>query len=163
EALPALRAINPSISRALLGLADSAREAFAETERRSFAAMPKERLPVGSIFALAAIRDLPSEALTLVVEREAAFFKLDVAINRTRVRNFRCVLQRGAGSVAFGRTMVEVSAGLVRIGGALEIEPVETKPINVPGPTVAGPWSIRAVLDEPEPALGERIATLDLD
>jgi tRNA(Ile)-lysidine synthase len=163
EALPALRALNPSISRALLGLADSAREAFVETERRSFAAMPKERLPVGSVFTLATIRDLPTEALTLVVERESAFFKLEVAVNRTRLRNLRSVLQRGTGSVAFGRTVVEVSAGLVRIGGALEIEPIEPKPVNVPGATVAGPWSIRAVLDAPEPAPGERIATLELD
>lgn len=143
EVLATLRSLNPSVGDALRGLASSAREAFEFVEKRSFEVQPRERGPIGALFALAPFRGLPSEALTLVIEREAMFYHLQPGINRTRIENLRAVLARGAGGVAFGDTVVEVSCGQVRVGPRLE--PVEAFPgavLNVPGSTRAGPWRV---------------------
>ncbi len=105
--LEQLRELNPSVEDALRGLAESAREAFSLIEKRSFEVQPRERGPVGAIFALGPFRELPSEALTLVIEREAAFYHLKPDVNRTRVANLRAVLAKGTGTVHFGDTVVE--------------------------------------------------------
>ncbi|GMV85812.1 MAG: hypothetical protein AMXMBFR80_16670 [Dehalococcoidia bacterium] len=153
EVLRTLRSLNPSVDDALRGLASSAREAFELVEKRSFEAQPRERGPIGAIFALGPFRDLPPEALTLVVEREAAFYHLQPETNRTRIENLRAVLRKGSGWVAFGDTMVEVSCGQVRLGPRLE--PVEAFPaaiLNVPGSTRAGPWRVDVLTSPVDPA-----------
>ena len=152
ETLPALRAVNPSIESALIGLAESAREVFADVERQALGLAPLERGPVGAIFSLERVAALASEALTLLVEREASFYSLLTDVNRTRVQNLRMVLLRGAGQVRFGDCAVEVSSGKVRIGPPLlEIEGFAARVLNVPGVTVAGPWRITVATD-PLPA-----------
>ncbi len=141
ETMAALRTHNPDIQRALIGLAESAREAFEPIERRSFEVQPRERGPVGAIFELSRFAALPSEALGLVIEREAGFYHLQPETNRTRVRNLGAALRSGSGRVRFGDTAVEVSSGLVRVGPVLEaVEPFESAVLNVPGSTRAGPW-----------------------
>ncbi len=163
DVLAALRAVNPSIESALVGLAQSAREVFAPVERAALAAQPVERGPGGSIFPLAAIADLPAEAVTLVIERESAFHGLVAEVNRTRVRNLRSVLERGSGEVAFGPAVVEASAGLLRIGAAqaagAAVAPVI---LNVPGVTVVGSWRIEATTSPPAPGSGAAFATINL-
>jgi tRNA(Ile)-lysidine synthase len=155
EVLHALRSVNPAVGDALRGLAASAREAFEHVERQSFAVQPRERGPVGAILSLDAFRQLPSEALTLVIEREAAFYHLSPAINRTRIGNLRGVLERGAGSVYFGDAMVEVSCGQVRIGPRLEpVEPFPAVILNVPGSTRAGPWRVDVLTAAPDDLAG---------
>ncbi len=149
--LEQLRALNPSVDDALRGLAESAREAFSFIEKRSFEVQPRERGPVGAIFALTPFRDLPSEALTLVFEREAAFYHLKPEVNRTRVANLRAVLTSGTGAVHFGDTVVEVSCGCVRLGPRLEpVDPFPAAILNVPGSTRAGPWRVDVVTSEVE-------------
>jgi tRNA(Ile)-lysidine synthase len=143
ELLPVAVRFNPSIADALLGLADSAREAFELLEKRSFEARAAARGPVGAVYDLAALAGLPAESLLLVIEREAAFFHLEPEVNRTRVRNFREVLRRGSGQVAFGDTVVEVSASRVRIGPRLEpVEPIAPVILDVPGSRRVGPWRV---------------------
>jgi tRNA(Ile)-lysidine synthase len=148
--LEQLRALNPSVDDALRGLAESAREAFSFIEKRSFEVQPRERVPVGAVFALGPFRELPAEALTLVIEREAAFYHLQPETNRTRIANLRAVLAKGAGAVHFGDTMVEVSCGAIRLGPRLEpVEPFPPAILNVPGSTRAGPWRVDVVTSEP--------------
>ncbi|MGE5597444.1 MAG: tRNA lysidine(34) synthetase TilS [Hyphomicrobiales bacterium] len=161
EALPALRAISPGVDRALLGLAESAREAFGATERRSFEVQPIERTPVGSVFDLEPVAALPSEALGLVLEREASFYNLPIETNRTRVRNARQVLRSGTGQVAFGGVLLDVSCGRVRIGPAMEAESFEPKVLNVPGITIAGPWKVEVRTDPLDPQPGASLAAID--
>jgi len=161
ETLPALRALNPSIEDALLGLAASAGEVFAGVERQALGTQPKSRGPEGAVVALEAMAALPNEAVTLVVEREAAFYSLGVELNRTRVENLRSVLGRGSGEVRFGEAVVEVSCAQVRIGGPLAPpEPFETKVLNVPGVTVAGPWRVEVSTDPLAPIPGTLPATV---
>jgi tRNA(Ile)-lysidine synthase len=143
ETLDALRAVNPDVDDALLGLAASAREVFDGVEKLSFTVQPVERLPIGVIFDAAKLAGLPGEALMLVVEREAAFFKREPDVNRTRVENLRSVLASGSGEVAFGDIVLEVSCGQARLGPPLlEGEPFESRVLNVPGVTLARPWRV---------------------
>ncbi len=148
EVLPRLRDVNPSVDDALLGLGASARQLFAAIERRSFEVQPVARGDRGAIFALAPIAALPAEALTLVIEREAAFSKLRPEVNRTRVENLRTAMARGSGGARFGDTLVEVSCGKVRIGPELG-RPVtfEAKALNIPGATLVGEWRVEATTD----------------
>jgi tRNA(Ile)-lysidine synthase len=140
--LAALREVNPSAEAALIGLAAHAREAFAPIERQALALQPECRTPAGAIFELPAFAELPSEAVALVLEREAAFYRLDPEVNHTRLANLRSVLQRRSGSVQFGEEAVEASGGRVRVGPALgDVEPF-TAVLNVPGSTRAGPWRV---------------------
>lgn len=162
ETLPALRLVNPAIEDALLRLAASAREAFARTEKESFGAQPVARLPIGVIFRTEALAALETEALSLVIEREAGFFSLRPEVNRTRLTNLVAALSRGSGEVAFGDVVVELSCGSARIGLRLEeVEPFEGKVLNVPGATVVGPWRIE-VATSPFPITpGAALAVVD--
>jgi len=125
--LDQLRSLNPSIDHALRGLAESAREAFSFIEKRSFEVQPRERGPVGAVFALAPFRELPSEAMTLVIEREAAFYHLQPEANRTRVANLRHVLAKGSGAVHFGDTVLEASCGVIRLGPGSNGGPIHAR------------------------------------
>ena len=148
ETLAGLRSVNPDVGSALIGLAASAREVFEGVEKQSYGVQPRERLPIGAIFEAAKLAALPNEALTLVVEREAAFFKREPEVNRTRVENLRAVLSSGAGEVAFGDIVVEVSCGQARLGPPLlEGEPFEERVLNVPGVTLAVPWRVTVATD----------------
>ncbi len=159
--LDQLRALNPSVDDALRGLAESAREAFSFIEKRSFEVQPRERGPIGAIFPLAPFRALPSEALTLVIEREAAFYHLQPETNRTRVANLRAVLAKGTGTVHFGDTVVEVSCGVVRLGPRLEpVDPFPAVVLNVPGSTRAGPWRVDVLTSETDPTPGSPVIAL---
>lgn len=141
ETLAALRALNPDVHRSLIGLSESAREAFEPIERRSFEVQPRERGPVGAIFEAAKFAALPAEALGLVIERESAFYHLEVETNRTRVQNLQAALAARSGAVRFGDAVVEVSSGQVRVGPVLEaVELFEPAVLDVPGSTRAGPW-----------------------
>ncbi len=143
ETLPALATLNPSIHDALIGLAESAREAFEPLEKQSLAVQPRERGPVGAVFEATALASLPSEALLLLVERESTFYHLRVEGNRTVLRNLADVFARGSGSVSLGEAEVEVSCGLARVGPHLEeVEPFAGVVLNVPGDTRAGPWRV---------------------
>ncbi len=164
ETLPALAELNPSVKDALLGLAESAREAFGPIERRSFEVQPRERGPVGAIFDAAAFDGLPSEALGLVIEREAAFYHLQPETNRTRVENLREVLAAGAGTVVFGDTEIEVSCGAVRVGPGLEaVEAFAPTLLNVPGVTAAGRWMAEARTDQIEATEAAPVVGIDFD
>lgn len=144
ETLPGLRALNPSITDALVGLAASAKEVFAPVEKASFAVQPQERTAIGAMFALAGLRALQAEALALLIDREASFYHLRPEVNRTRMENVARVLAKGAGSVRFGDAVVEVSCGFVRIGPPLGPAAVLAAAIiNVPGDTRAGDWVVR--------------------
>ena len=159
ETLLALRAVNPSIDRALRGLASSAREVFEGVERESMAVQPRERTAIGAIFATEPFAALQDEARTLVIEREAAFHHLEPEVNRTRVENLKAILRRGTGEVLFGDTLVEVSCGSVRVGPPLEAaESFEAKVLNVPGTTIAGPWRVDL---RTEPLPGALAAEID--
>ncbi len=159
--LEQLRALNPSVEAALRGLAESAREAFSLIEKRSFEVQPRERGPVGAIFALGPFRELPSEALTLVIEREAAFYHLKPDVNRTRVANLRAVLAKGTGTVHFGDTVVEASCGVIRLGPRLEpVDPLPAAVLNVPGSTRAGPWRVDVLTSEVDPIPGSPVIAL---
>ncbi len=154
EVLPGLRKVNPSVDEALLGLAASARDVFAGIERQAMGAQPSARPEHGSVFALAPVATLPAEALTLLVEREAGFFKLAPEVNRTRVENLRQALTAGSGRVRFGEAEVEVSCGQVRIGPPRSVpEPWPTKILDVPGVTIAWPWRIQVSTGD-QPAAG---------
>lgn len=161
QTLPALREINPSVERALLNLADSARQTFADVERQSLEIRPLQRGPVGTLFDLADVRSLPAEALTLVIEREASFSKIDPAISRVRIENLRNVLNRGAGLIHMGQCIIEVSCGRVRIGPAIE-QPAtfEPKIIDIPGATVANPWRVDVALKAFDETPNARVFTL---
>ncbi|MEO9254837.1 MAG: tRNA lysidine(34) synthetase TilS [Tepidiformaceae bacterium] len=155
ETLGALRAVNPSIEEALIGLAASAREVFADVERGSYSVQPSDRSPIGAILPLQPLRALGNEATMLVIEREAGFYSLNTEVNRTRLQNLRSVLERGSGQVRFGEAVVEVSGGKVRVGPALLPEdPFEPKVLNVPGVTIAGPWRVTVATDALSPADG---------
>lgn len=152
ETLAALEAVNPSVGKALLGLAESARELFVPIERSALETQPQSRGPYGAIFATPALLNLETEALTLVVEREASVFHAVAAVNRTRLRNLRDVLRSGSGSVRFGDAEVEASGGMTRIGPVLSsAELFEPTVLNVPGLTAAGPWMVE-VATSPLPA-----------
>ena len=143
EVLPAIAAVNPGISRALLGIAGSAREAFSLLERASMEAQPLERTSTGAIFKAETLRRLTGEARGLVIEREAGFFKLAFEVNRTRLENLDTVLRSGTGMVHFGDVVVEVSMGKARIGpGRADTREIEARPLHVPGVTRAGAWRI---------------------
>jgi len=156
ETLPALRQMNPAVDGALLNLAESARQVFDSIERQALELRPIMRGPVGTTFALADVRALPTEALTLVIEREAAFGKAEASIGRSRLRDVRDVLVHGSGLVAFGPCVVEVSCGQVRVGPQLEdVEPFEARVLNIPGSTAAGPWRVDVSTDVVEGSAGE--------
>ncbi|GIW13047.1 MAG: hypothetical protein KatS3mg062_0486 [Tepidiforma sp.] len=159
--LPALRGINPAVEEALLGLAASAREAFDLLERRSFEAQPLERGPIGAIFRTHDLAALPGESLALAIEREAAFYHLEPALNRTRLENLRAALRRGTGRVCFGSVAVEASVGRVRIGPPLEpVEPIEPVLLDVPGSRRVGPWRVDVATAPLEPAATAPVAAL---
>ncbi|HET7737516.1 MAG TPA: tRNA lysidine(34) synthetase TilS [Tepidiformaceae bacterium] len=163
ETLPLLRQANPALDTALLGLAANAREAFAPIERQSMAVQPKERVPVGAVFALAALRELQTEALLLVIEREMTFFKMVPEVNRTRLLNLRRALETGAGEVQFGPAIVEVSCGQVRVGPATEPAPTfEPVILNVPGVTRAGDVIVTAATDPLTAGIGEWTGSVDM-
>lgn len=148
ETLPALRQFNPSVDKALVGLAESARQVFDGIERQALELRPTERGPVGSVFELGPMRALATEALTVVIEREAAFGKVEAAVGRARLENLRDVLTSGSGTVSFGACMVDVSCGKVRIGPVLEeVDTFEPAILNIPGTTAAGQWRIDVALD----------------
>ncbi|MCC6388826.1 MAG: tRNA lysidine(34) synthetase TilS [Dehalococcoidia bacterium] len=159
--LPALRSENPSVDAALRGLAASAREIFADVERAANGASPAERGAMGAVYATSTLRALPAEALTLVIEREAAFSKLDPDVNRTRIENALRVLATGHGEVAFGQALLEASCGWTRIGPVVEREPFEAKVLNVPGATLAGPWRVEVSTSELEARPGASLAAID--
>lgn len=162
ETLAALRAVNPDVHDALLGLAASAREVFEGVEKQSFAVQPVERLPIGAIFDAAKLAGLQSEALTLVVEREAAFFKREPEVNRTRVENLRSILTSGAGEVVFGDIVVEVSCGQARLGPPLlEGDSFQGRVLDVPGVTIAGPWRVTVAGDPLPVVAGAGYARVD--
>jgi tRNA(Ile)-lysidine synthase len=142
EVIPVLQSVNPSVTDALRRLADNAREVFEGVERRAMSVQPEFRGPQGAVYALQHVRPLESEGLVLVIEREAAFFRLEAERNATRLRNLADVLRAGHGSVEFGRAEVEVSSGRVRIGPRLEYTAVAAKVLNVPGSTLSGPWRV---------------------
>lgn len=163
ETIPALRAVNPSLDRALIGLAASAREAFEPIERQAMLAQPRERIAVGAIFELRALRELPAEGLTLVIEREASFYKREPEVNRTRLENLRSVLSKGAGEVPFGPVVVEVSTGLARVGPLTEPPPSwEPVVLNVPGVTRAGDVIVTVTMDATETPPGAWAGALDM-
>ncbi len=137
--LPALQELNPGIERVLTSLARSAAEAFRELERLALAAQPSERTPEAVIFALEALRRLPTESLLLVLEREAAYLQQPLASNATRLENARCVLACGQGEVPFGPLVLEASCGHVRLGRPVEPFTFEPKVLQVPGVTPLGP------------------------
>ncbi len=152
ELLPLLATFNPSAVDTLTSLAESAREAFALLERRSFEVQPRERGPIGAVFPLEPLRALPGESLLLILEREAAFYHLEPSVNRTRIHNLRAALARGSGSVGFGQLRVDVSCGAVRVGPPLEpVAPFEATLLDVPGSRRVGPWRVD-VLTAPVPA-----------
>jgi len=162
ETLPALRLVNPLIEDALLRLAASAREAFARTEKESFTAQPVAPLPIGVIFRTEVLAGLETEALSLVIEREAGFFSLRPEVNRTRLTNLRAALARGAGEVAFGDVLVELSCGSTRIGPRLEtVVPFESKVLNVPGATAAGGWRVEVATSPIPAAPGAALVVVD--
>lgn len=162
ETLAALREINPSVASALIGLGRSAREAFEPMERRSFGAQPRERGPVGAVFTASSLVELPNEALSLVIEREATFYHLRPEVNRTRVENLQAVLASGSGQVSFGDTALEASCGLVRIGPHLEdVTAFEPTFLNVPGDTRAGAWVVSIRTDALEPSVEAPVVALD--
>ncbi|MCK9519614.1 MAG: tRNA lysidine(34) synthetase TilS [Dehalococcoidia bacterium] len=161
DILPALREVNPSVEEALIGLAQSARELFADVERASFAVQPLERGPAGAIFDLRSFAALPNEVMTLVIEREASFYSLVPEVNRTRLENLRQVLRSGTGQVLFFDTVVQASAGRVRVGPEFEAEPFEARVLNVPGITLAGPWRVQLSTDEMPATEGAVSARVD--
>ena len=146
--LPALRQLNPSVDSALVHLAESARQVFEGIERQALDLRPLARGPIGTTYPTRDVSGLPTEALTLVIEREAAFAKSEVSIGRSRLLDLRDVLARGTGLVAFGPCVVEVSCGQVRIGPRLEdVATFEAKVLDVPGSTAAGPWWVDVSTD----------------
>lgn len=162
EILPLLRSVNPAVDDALLGLADSARELFVDVEHRALSVQPVSRDAFGSVFETAAIAALPTEAITLVIEREALFSRLDVEVNRTRLANLRDVLESGSGEVTFGEAVVEASSGLLRVGPQLEYDELEPRVLNIPGVTLAGPWRVEVATDALEAGPGQAVAVLSL-
>jgi tRNA(Ile)-lysidine synthase len=162
DVIPYLEAVNPSLRRALNGLAASAREVFDAVERRSFEVQVSARTPAGSIVPLRSLVSLPSEALTLVLEREAAFHHREIAVDRTRVALLRRILAAGAGRARFGALEVEVSSGAVRIGPILDVTPLEPKILDVPGTTRAGDLRIEVATSPWPPAPGVPVAAIPL-
>lgn len=157
ELLPLARSLNPGIVDALLGLSESAAEAFDLIEKRSFEARPAARAPVGVLYPLEALANLPGEALILVVEREAAFLKREAEVNRTRVRDLRRVLVAGSGLVQFGDLVAEVSCGKVRIGPPIAKEPPPAAAIlSVPGSTRYGDLRVDVATSALPPVEGGR-------
>ncbi|MBK7328739.1 MAG: tRNA lysidine(34) synthetase TilS [Dehalococcoidia bacterium] len=162
QLLPVLERFNPSATEALIGLGESAREAFAPIERRSFEVQPIERGPIGALFALAAFDGVPAEALGLIIEREATFHHLSPETNRTRVKNLQEVLASGSGSVLFGDTEVEASCGFVRLGPPLEtVAPFAPAVLDVPGVTRAGPGQALVRTDSIEATPSAPVAAID--
>ncbi len=162
ELLPLARALNPGIVDALLGLSESAAEAFDLIEKRSFEARPSTREPVGAIYPLSALASLPGEALVLVVEREAAFFKREAPVNRARVRDLRRVLAAGSGLVRFGDIVVEASCGMVRIGPPFEAAaPPAAVILSVPGSSRYGDSRLDVATAPLPPLEGARSLAID--
>ncbi|MBK6664121.1 MAG: hypothetical protein IPG47_15675 [Thermoflexaceae bacterium] len=109
----------------------------------------------------AALRPLQAEALTLVIEREAAFSKLEPEVNRTRLENARRVSRQWKRRGAFGQAVLQVSCGRVRIGPPLEPEPFDAKVLNVPGATLAGQWRVEVSTSELAAQRGASLTTVD--
>lgn len=150
QTLPALADLNPSVDEALLGLAESATELFAAVERQAMECQPIRRDRYGSVFSRHVLAGLPSEGLTLVIEREALVTKSEVEVNRTRLRNLREAIDNHSGSVGFGAVEVEVSGQLARIGIPVEApEPFEPALASIPGVTRAGPWRVSITAEAP--------------
>ncbi len=146
-----LAAINPSINLALTRLAANAREAFRPIERQADLVVPVERGPFGSVFVTEKLAALPSEGVALI-EREAAFYGADFAVNHTILANAKAVLAKGSGLVNFGAAVLEASCGLTRISPpVLPSDEIPSAVLNVPGATRAGAWRID-VRTEPFPA-----------
>ncbi len=163
ETLRALREVNPSVQRAILGLAESARALFEPVEKQVMSLVPIERGPVGAIFPTGAVAALAAEGITLLLEREAGFYKLTPDVNRTRLENVRNVLTRGTGRVHFGEAEVEASSGRVRVGPRLEsVEPFEPAALNVPGSTRAGPWRVDVSTESFESPVGVPVVAIDV-
>lgn len=162
ETLPALRATNPSLDASLLGIAASAREAYAPIERQALSLQPRERGELGAIFDLARLRELQNEALIAVIEREGTFYSLEAQVNRTRVQNLRAVLASGSGMVRFGPVDVEVSCGAARVGPLLSPPPTfEPVLLNIPGVTKGGGTAIHTSTGPYPPNPGEWTGAFD--
>jgi tRNA(Ile)-lysidine synthase len=162
--LPLLEEMNPSVRSALRRLAANASELFERVEREAMACVPIARTPVGAIYRLPDLRGLPAEALGLVLEREAAFYRLPFETNATRFANARSALIAGTGAARFGGIEMEASAGLVRIGPALEAAaPVPSTILNVPGVTAAGPWRVRVSTEPPPGPAGPGAAAIPME
>ncbi|MFN0094088.1 MAG: tRNA lysidine(34) synthetase TilS [Dehalococcoidia bacterium] len=161
ELLPLMRDLAPGVDVALAGAAASAREAFGVIERSALGLAPVRRDPAGAAYDAAAFRDLLPEARTLVVEREAIFWKVEAEVTRARLNQLAAVLASGSGTVAFGPIEVEISAGVVRIGLPIEETPLTTKTVNVPGITAADGWRVTVALDPLPPAAGAMDAVVD--
>jgi tRNA(Ile)-lysidine synthase len=157
-ALPALAKLNPGVRSALVRLSESAREAFDSIEKAAMGTQPEGRTAVGAVFALAKLEALPTEALALLVEREAVAAQLSYDVNATRLRNLRQALDGGRGTVRFGDAVVEVSNKRVRVGPEMAgTETFGSVVLNVPGVTRAGPYRVE-VSSEPRSgweAIGE--------
>jgi hypothetical protein len=167
-ALPALAKLNPEVRSALVRLSESAREAFDSIEKAAMVTQPEHRTAIGATFSLGMLSELPAEALSMVIEREAAAAQLRFDVNATRLKNLRRVLDGGGGLVQFGDAIVEASNKHVRIGPELE-EPQLFEPVvlNVPGVTRAGRYRVEVASEtrpgwqavaEPAGVLRARIA-----
>lgn len=164
ETMPSLRGINPSVDDALIRLGESARELFEPLERQSNTVQPFSRGPEGAVFVTEQLRQLPTEALTLVLERETSFTRTAFQVNRTRLENLRHVLVSGSGQVVFGETVVEVGSGRARVGAAMPSTPFfERKVVNLPGVTAAGPWRVEASTEALSEEPGTQVVVLDND
>ncbi len=146
--LPQLREENPAIDTAILGLAESARELFRSVEASADRVQPRDRVPGAVVFDLAAVRELGGEARLLLLEREAAFLKVEVDANRTRLRNLDSVLAGGGGRVAFGGLAIEASAGLVRLTDGQQTPPaIDEQFLNIPGAATAHDRVVQAATE----------------
>jgi tRNA(Ile)-lysidine synthase len=163
EVMPVLSSINPAIGDALRRLSANAQEAFAPIERSAMLLQPQERGAAGAVFDRAAVLPLPGEALGLVIEREAAFHRLEAEVNATRLKNAASVLDRGAGISRFGAVEVEASSGKVRIGPPLEPVPFEERILNIPGSTLAGQWRVDVSTSDLPRTAGSELCAVSLD
>lgn len=153
ELIPLLRTYNPAVRDALTGLAESAASVFERIEREAMLVQPSERTPIGAIFDRSTFAAPGAEAQLLVIEREAAFYRIGVTTNRTVLANLGAMLNgREHGLVSLGEVQVEASGASVRIGPPLTPPVVEPKVLNVPGVTIVSPYRVRVLMDPPPAA-----------
>lgn len=150
DLLPFLETFNPGVRGALTGLAESASSVFERIEREAMLVQPTERTGIGAIFDRARLAAPGAEAQLLVVEREAAFYRMSVTANRTALANLGAMLGgRGHGSARLGEVEVEASGSVARVGPRIEPPELATKVLNVPGVTAMPPYRVRVLMDAP--------------